>query len=74
MHLLTCVCVLFAVVGKGMPIKGNPFVKGDLFIKFDVEFPKKGSLSAEQLAVRVRVCWLVLMRVFLDLLLSIVLR
>lgn len=39
-----------AVVGKGMPVKGNPFVRGDLFIKFDVKFPKKGSLSPALLA------------------------
>ena len=42
-----------AVVGKGMPMKGNPFVKGDLFIKFEVVFPKPKELSAAQLAVRV---------------------
>ncbi len=40
-----------SVVGKGMPIKGNTFVKGDLFIKFDVKFPSKGALSPEQLSV-----------------------
>ena len=40
-----------AVVGKGMPMKGNPFVKGDLFIKFEVVFPKPKELSAAQLAV-----------------------
>jgi DnaJ-class molecular chaperone len=40
-----------ALVGKGMPIKGNSFVKGDLFIKFDVKFPTKDQLNAEALAV-----------------------
>jgi len=39
-----------SVVGKGMPVKGNPFVKGDLFIKFEVAFPKKGTLTADQIA------------------------
>lgn len=42
---------VLAVVGKGMPMKGNPFVKGDLCIKFDVKFPKAGELSVAQLAV-----------------------
>ncbi|MDR3737675.1 MAG: hypothetical protein P4L40_01515 [Terracidiphilus sp.] len=36
-----------------MPVKGNTFVKGDLFIKFNVKFPKKGSLPAETLGVRI---------------------
>jgi len=42
---------VLAVVGKGMPMKGNPFVKGDLCIKFDVKFPKAGELTAAQLTV-----------------------
>ena len=29
-----------------MPIRGNPFIKGDLFIKFTVRFPKPGSIPA----------------------------
>ena len=41
-----------AVVGKGMPLRGNPFVKGDLFVKFEVAFPKSKTLSAASLAVR----------------------
>merc|ERR1712146_495721 len=28
----------------GMPMHGNPFVKGNLIIAFDVEFPSPGSL------------------------------
>ena len=28
------------VEGEGMPMHGNPFVKGNLIIKFEVEFPK----------------------------------
>jgi hypothetical protein len=42
---------VLAVVGKGMPMKGNPFVKGDLCIKFDVQFPKAKELTEAQLAV-----------------------
>jgi DnaJ family protein A protein 2 len=41
-----------AVVGKGMPLKGNPFSKGDLFVKFDVTFPKPKTLTPAQLRVR----------------------
>lgn len=36
------------VPGEGMPLSKSPGKKGDLFIKFDVEFPR--SLSAEQKA------------------------
>lgn len=32
---------------EGMPIKGNQFEKGRLFIKFQVEFPKANSLTPE---------------------------
>ena len=32
-----------------MPVRGNTFVNGDLFIKFDVKFPAKGSLSPDVL-------------------------
>lgn len=45
-----------SVVGRGMPIKGNSFVKGDLFIKFEVAFPKKGTLTPEQIAVCILLC------------------
>ena len=61
-----CVCVsppqmispegVKAVVGKGMPVRGNSFVKGDLFIQFDVKFPPKGSLSPDALAVSECLC------------------
>jgi len=34
------------VSGEGMPSKGNPFVKGDLYVLFTVEFPKDGELDA----------------------------
>lgn len=33
------------VSNEGMPSKGNPFVKGDLYVLFTVEFPKDGDLD-----------------------------
>lgn len=33
------------VAGEGMPSHGNPFVKGNLYILFTVEFPKDGDLT-----------------------------
>lgn len=33
------------VRGEGMPSKGNPFVKGDLYVLFRVEFPSDGELD-----------------------------
>lgn len=39
---------LKAVVGCGMPLHGNPFSSGDLFVKFTVDFPEKGALSEDQ--------------------------
>lgn len=33
------------VSGEGMPSKGNPFAKGDLYILFRVEFPSDGELD-----------------------------
>ncbi len=35
-----------------MPQYRNPFEKGDLFIKFDVQFPDNNWLSPEKLTVR----------------------
>ena len=32
-----------------MPIRGNPFNKGKMFIKFTVDFPKDGALSGDQI-------------------------
>jgi len=32
---------------EGMPMHKNPFVKGKLFIKFDVEFPNNGTITPE---------------------------
>ncbi|KAL2093539.1 hypothetical protein ACEWY4_010851 [Coilia grayii] len=37
------------VKGEGMPHYRNPFEKGDLFIKFDVQFPENGWISPEKL-------------------------
>lgn len=31
------------VAGEGMPSRGNPFVKGDLYVCFHVKFPKSVS-------------------------------
>jgi DnaJ family protein A protein 2 len=38
------------VQDEGMPMHKNPFVKGKLFIQFQVEFPKQGALSTGSLA------------------------
>lgn len=37
------------VSGEGMPSRGNPFVKGDLYVLFRVEFPDDGDLNTEQI-------------------------
>ena len=36
------------VPNEGMPSHGNPFVKGNLFVLFRVEFPKDGELSKKK--------------------------
>lgn len=36
------------VSGEGMPCRGNPFVKGDLYVLFTVEFPDDGDLKPDQ--------------------------
>ena len=36
-----------------MPTYRNPFVKGDLIIKFNINFPEDGFASEDQLTVRV---------------------
>jgi len=33
------------VSGEGMPSHGNPFVKGNLYVLFAVEFPSEGELN-----------------------------
>ncbi|KAI1285453.1 DnaJ -like protein subfamily A member 2 [Halotydeus destructor] len=37
------------VTGEGMPMYRNPFEKGNLYIKFDVEFPENQFATKEQL-------------------------
>ena len=39
------------VEDEGMPIHGNPFQKGRLFVVFDIEFPASFSLQADQIAM-----------------------
>jgi DnaJ family protein A protein 2 len=39
------------VSGEGMPSKGNPFVKGDLYVLFRVEFPDDGDLDEKTVNV-----------------------
>lgn len=39
------------VKGEGFPHYRNPFEKGDLLVKFDVEFPPKNFADEGQLAV-----------------------
>lgn len=36
------------IPNEGMPSRGNPFVKGDLYVLFTVEFPNDGDLSVDQ--------------------------
>ena len=36
------------IPNEGMPSRGNPFVRGDLYVLFTVEFPNDGDLSPEQ--------------------------
>lgn len=35
---------------EGMPSRGNPFVRGNLYVHFTVKFPSDGDLSAEGIA------------------------
>lgn len=39
------------VSGEGMPSKGNPFVKGDMYVLFTIDFPKDGDLANDTIAV-----------------------
>jgi len=39
------------VSGEGMPSHGNPFVKGDLYVLFSVQFPSDGELSEQQINI-----------------------
>lgn len=38
------------VEGEGMPREDNPFLKGDLIVKFQIDWPKNGSLDANAIA------------------------
>merc|ERR1712086_114882 len=38
------------VEGEGMPREDNPFLKGNLVVKFVIDWPKDGSLDANALA------------------------
>lgn len=42
---------LRVVRGEGMPHYRNPFEKGDLYIKFEVQFPENNWISPEKLIV-----------------------
>lgn len=37
------------IVGEGMPIYRNPFEKGNLYVKFDVQFPENYFINEEKL-------------------------
>lgn len=37
------------VPGEGMPSRGNPFVKGNLYVLFRLEFPGNGEIPAESI-------------------------
>ncbi|KAG8065614.1 hypothetical protein GUJ93_ZPchr0004g38829 [Zizania palustris] len=37
-----------AINDEGMPHHGRPFMKGRLFVEFNVEFPESGALSRDQ--------------------------
>ena len=39
------------IPNEGMPSHGNPFVKGDLYVLFTVDFPKDGAFNAEQIDI-----------------------
>jgi len=38
------------VEGEGMPKEDNPFLRGDLVVKFQIDWPKDGSLDADAIA------------------------
>lgn len=38
-----------AIIGEGMPIHRNPFEKGNLYIRFNIEYPAKYEITPENL-------------------------
>jgi len=40
-----------AIREEGMPMLKNPYMRGSLYIEFDVEFPSPGSLTNEQIQI-----------------------
>merc|ERR1711966_517546 len=44
------------VPNEGMPSHGNPFVKGNLYVLFRVEFPKDGELSKKAIYQLKQLC------------------
>lgn len=49
------------VVGEGMPIYKNPFEKGDLYIRIEVDFPEnyfanEGKLKVSAIVLEVDLC------------------
>ncbi len=34
-----------AILNEGMPSRNNPMQRGNLYVKFTIEFPKSGSLN-----------------------------
>ncbi|KAL0226632.1 hypothetical protein P9112_013956 [Eukaryota sp. TZLM1-RC] len=43
------------VLGEGMPFEQQPYMKGNLYVKFDVEFPKTQSLRESDIRVIERI-------------------
>lgn len=44
------------VLGEGMPFYRNPFERGNLYIKFEVNFPQNNFVSEPQLKVSEKAC------------------
>lgn len=45
---------VLTVMREGMPVRGNRFEKGNLFLKFEVEFPPDNFASPDKMKVRWR--------------------
>lgn len=54
-----CVIVIFlsgcirGVVGEGMPGYRRPFDKGNLYIKFEIEFPPNNFIPCDKISVSI---------------------